>query len=255
MPVLVLDLDETVFVATDRQNRIHPNHSKSPDIVGAIAGVYKFTVNIINPEQLSELINTACIIYDGVIILTSGAWQPSVRDLLVPYLNLTLEAATRFKNCRFHSSSTDSKLFNIDGSIIHQMDKYTRLKLIVTHYADLKKQKLVLFDDSLKHRHAILRAPDNTMIGTVLAATNKPEQDFYQRALNELAKAKQQENRLKDAEYFYAHLDQGNHFFRHKKPYGATLINVAPKAAVGAEMAEASETPPVEDKKRCCVIL
>lgn len=93
------------------------------------------------------------------------------------------------------------------------------------------------------------------MIEAVLAATNRPEQDFYQRTLTVLARAKQQEHRLKDAEYFYAHLDQSNHFFRHKKSYGATLINVAPKAAIGAEMAEASETPPVENKKRCCVIL
>ncbi|MDR3442885.1 MAG: hypothetical protein P4L65_07690 [Legionella sp.] len=255
MPVLVLDLDETVFVTKERHGHIHPNHSKSPDIVGAIAGAYKLTVNIINPEQLSVLINTACIIYDGVLILTSGAWEPSVCALLIPYLNLTLEAATQFKNCRFHSSSTDSELFNINGSILHQMDKYARLKMIVNYYADLKKQKLVLLDDSKKHRNAILRAPDNTMIAAVLAATDRPEQDFYQKTLSVLARAKQQENRLKDAEYFYARLEQENLFFRQKKPYGATLINVAPKAVIGAEIAEASEAPPVEGIKNCCIIL
>lgn len=78
MPILVLDLDETVFVAKSRHGHIHPNHSKSPDIVGATAGSLKFTVNIINPAKLSELINTACISYDGVLILTSGAWDPRV---------------------------------------------------------------------------------------------------------------------------------------------------------------------------------
>ncbi|MDR3442884.1 MAG: hypothetical protein P4L65_07685 [Legionella sp.] len=224
MPILVLDLDETVFVIKSHAENIDSIHAMSSDIAGATACydsiVYKTSVNIINPEQISELINAACTKYDGVIILTAGFWDPSIRELLEEYLDLSEETAAKFKNCRFHSVLTDSKLFNIDPMKLRDMDKYTRLQMLINHYPELKELFLVLLDDHPMHVNSVLNASDNTMIGAVLATTDTAEQDFYQHTLAALEQGKKQETLLKNKEN---KPDDANRFFKHRKLDSAPL--------------------------------
>lgn len=187
MPYLVLDLDETALVVTQHRDQIAPSHCLSThQAIGEFFwkdNVVHCKFNVINPQQLSELIEHACQKYDGVLILTAGLWLPSVRTRLATLLDLTNRTTYLLENCIFHSPLVDEKLLNASVEELRYMNKKTRLEKIRANNPKLQDKHFVILDNEPFHIESFMGVEWAT---PVLATTNKDAMDYYSMALKAL---------------------------------------------------------------------
>lgn len=205
MAYLVLDLDLTSIVAA-RTDLVHVNetvHQLSEEIQAtAKDGKQTFAINIINPEELADLIQTAFTQHDGVMILTSGAWDPSLRDVLANNLNLTESVKNKLRTCLYHSVLTDMDYFEPEDEnstteqlyeAVRHLDKNSRLEEIILNNPLLSSKYFVMLDDSPEH---VASFQNNKKVEAVLATTTKyikADKTFYEKAKVALSNAKQLE--------------------------------------------------------------
>lgn len=190
MPKLILDLDLTVFTNENDFLQVHSTHELSTSLETKLGNDYRF-IWLINPTELSELIEIACVEYDGVIICTAGAWHESIRDVLADNLDLSEAASQRLRNCLFISTVTCKNNFP-DSSLtdISHMTKSTRFAQYLANDKTLRSQNFVFVDDNWKH---ILSFSGSELVYPIYATTKEGEKDFYQKSINALAIAKENE--------------------------------------------------------------
>jgi len=189
MSYLVLDLDETVMVVDSRLSNIHAAHELSIPI-RVKAGKNEVNVHIINPVELSDLIEDACIFYDGIIVLTSGYWDKSLINNLAWHLNLSKQAYDKFVTCRFHSVTTDCLLFQLHPYTVHSMDKNSRLNQIIKHFPELNDKYMTILDDNPDHIDSF---NDNQKVHAVWANTGEAKKDFYLQANDAMSECRNKE--------------------------------------------------------------
>lgn len=210
MAYLILDLDLTTFVTTDAKQYIDEKiHTLSNEVFTAttLYGNCSFPLQIINPKELAELITIAFTEHDGLLILSSGAWDPMVRNLLANALDLSEQVKEQLRHCHFHSILTDINYFKLTKTrfqfdesayqrqlleTIRYLGKNSRLNYIIDFNPELSSKEFVLLDDDLNQ----LKSFNNTeKVDVILAATRKPDADkkFYERAKQALVYAKARE--------------------------------------------------------------
>jgi hypothetical protein len=191
--ILVLDLDLTTFVTALDKDAVRPEHDLSEPLnVTASNGQFTSQVHVINRKELSALIKTAYKEHDGVMFLTSGLWDASLRKKLADYLDLTEETKIKLSQCYFHSSLTDATYWDQPTENIRYMVKNYRLKGIMDMHPELKEKGMVLVDDSPIHLDACASIP---YVRTVLATTDtEGGKAFYSQAEKALHSLKLLEN-------------------------------------------------------------
>tara|TARA_B110000879_G_scaffold211012_1_gene302440 strand:- start:224 stop:1024 length:801 start_codon:yes stop_codon:yes gene_type:complete len=194
MPKLILDLDLTVFATERDAEQLHDSHKLSRTVVAQLGSnepLVQHDIKLINPDALSVLIETACMDYDGIIILTAGCWHESVRDLLVEHLELSDPASEILRNCLFLSALTCRENFpDLDVREISYMMKSTRFSKYLEKDESLRSQHFVFVDDNENH---ILSFAHSRQVLPIYAATSQEGIFFYQQAIEALAIAKAQE--------------------------------------------------------------
>jgi len=193
MVYLVLDLDLTTFVRIpDELDLVDQFHELSNEIqLGGYCQELPFshtTIQIINPVELSNLIETAYNQYDGVIILTSGAWPLSIRNMLADHLDLTDETAEKLSNCRFHNYKTDQHYFNNNSLETYNALKSVRLARIIGNTPELTNCHFVVLDDRTDHIESLQRF---RRIEPIHATTYQASKAYYDVAAEALEKCKQ----------------------------------------------------------------
>lgn len=201
MAQLILDLDLTVLVASIQRQHLHDGHTVSnfglQTTLPYDGGGLEVGFELINPEELSNLIETAYEHNDGIIMLTSGLWSNSIVDILVEYLDLSENASARLRQCSFHSSVTDSQYFPNPSlseeerlTWIQNLPKTARLAKIIELNPNLQGQQFVLLDNEIDHINAFSTTKNVT---AVWADTTSPDKNFYDAALTALTEARKKE--------------------------------------------------------------
>lgn len=210
MVYLIFDLDRTVFVGVlkgnsceiddvRRKHEIDPSHEFKPiSTIGTLSnGTVEIQANLflINPRELSDLIQAVSNKGGEVLILTAGLWQDSIREVLADYLDLSDKAAEMLRRCHFHSPITDTAFIEASCGDIQYMLKSERLAHIMRHKPALTGKHFIVLDDEEEHIESF---QGQAFIETVLATPDLPTKRYYQQALrcvNELSRA----NRLTQA--------------------------------------------------------
>lgn len=172
MSYLILDLDETTFVkdCPYRMARIDAQHHNLSETFMVSMFNSQIPIKLINPKELSDLIEYVCLNHEGVIILTRGCWHPNVLNELAVKLILSEPAREKFKKSLFHSAATDNSYFGTDPKTAGMIDKDTRLEKIIQHNAALKGKKFVALDDSNSQLIAFQRRTEQDVF-TIQATT------------------------------------------------------------------------------------
>lgn len=228
MPYLVLDLDKTTFVVCTEKQEIHATHELSPNILQGSLTLEQNTVTrdlqLINPEELSTLIDAACTDYDGIIILTAGFWTKDILEIIEPQLNISPQSREKLRQSYFHSPATDAELFQLAPMVVYKMDKNIRLNRIIATNPALNGKHFVVLDDNSRQVRSFGNTP---RVNAILATTDKPEKFFYQQAISALAQAKEEELR----ELTTDTADASPRFFKRRRveedEYDAALLLLA----------------------------
>jgi hypothetical protein len=187
MAYLVLDLDLTTFIAnikgeSEPEDEINPYQTLTP--IGTngtlCGGKVKAHLRLINQKELSSLIEKACTKHDGLIILTAGLWDTSIRNILADYLDLSEKAANLVRDCYFHSPLTDQPLHKLAIQETKHMPKSKRLEKIIEYRPELRGKRFVTLDDDEDHTEAFKTMFNQTM--SVLATPHLADKDYYKKA-------------------------------------------------------------------------
>jgi hypothetical protein len=187
MPKLIIDIDLTILASLADTQYIHPSHTLSTPLEATTTS-REYMVRLINVEQLSRLIDIACVNYDGIILFTAGSWHKSVRTLLANNLNLSHIAHKKVKECLL--LSPDVCMNNFPGNSLNEiryMPKSKRFDKYLSKYPDLRRRHFVFLDDNFNH---VLSFSQSKQVIPIHAATNRAGKYFYQTTVTALAKAK-----------------------------------------------------------------
>lgn len=206
MVILILDLDLTSIATESDSKHLNPIHTRSNHglsyTFNLVTGSQTVAFEIINPIELSRLIETACQQYDGVMILTSGYWTRTIIGKISDYLDLSDDAAKKFVCSALHSSLTDYRYFlsdkveNIDRvRFTKTLSKKIRLEKIIEANPKLKDAYFVFVDDNTQHINELKNHPRVTPI---LATAYTADKTFYAKAHEALAEAYKKEQQLKE---------------------------------------------------------
>lgn len=179
MPTLIIDLDETLVCVSTRIEFIHKSHSLTREQStytndGAVVSWF-----IINPDEISDLIQHACDQNYDLMILTSGAWPTGTRHKLAQALDLDEKAKEKLKTCRFHNITSDAVLLNRPTKEIRIMSKFDRLTAIIEKAPELSGRNFVLLDDSEDHCNSFANC---SFVEAILAHTYEEGKQFYLKA-------------------------------------------------------------------------
>lgn len=236
MAYLALDLDLTVFIGTiesavsadiDMMDMLDPTHTLyDVPTKGTLAdGTIKAKISLINPKELSAIIEAACTLHDGLIILTSGKWDRSILRLLAAHLELSDKAREMVYKAYFHSAFTDQTLYDLPASQIMHIPKRDRLKKIIAHHPKLKGKRIVTLDDSEEHTDSYKKMMTTTI--PVLATPHLPDKSYYDETLSALELASRIEKRV-----IHPHNDYNGEirvsFFGQKRKLDSTDENLPP---------------------------
>lgn len=203
MPKLLLDLDKTSICLQGELECIDQSHTLSLPIKVRL-GQQSVEIYIINPVELTALIELAYTQYDGVILFTSGDWDNDVRNALAKALNLSDSVRKQFKACSIHSAASDAEQLNLEHDKVRDMTKFERLKKIRQIDPTLKDVNFAFLDNDLAHVTSFKKCP---YVEEVLATTYEPEKSFYSETHAALERCKQQEelhrNALTDPQAHY----------------------------------------------------
>jgi hypothetical protein len=188
MAYLVLDLDLTAIASIEQLNMVHPFHTLSEKTFTGTATIsnktFEMEFKIINPSALAKLIETAYKKHDGVIILTSGSWDSSIRTILADNLELSPTTKQKLSECHFHSVETDKAYFNnLNCHQIGLLDKNIRLQKIIEKKPELSSKYFVALDDNSQHVNALRK---HHKVLTTLATTDEHKNSFYNQTLYNL---------------------------------------------------------------------
>lgn len=215
MAYLILDLDDTSIITQGYPTTVNKNfHEISENSYPARCGDFNMNINIINPSKLAQLIETACFNHDGVIIITSGLWDASIRSTLANNLPLSDIAKSKLEQCLFHSPLTDKILFNLDTNLLMHLNKADRFEMIKKHYPYLASKNFVLLDDNENHINSF---KDHNNVQPVLAETNKRDNYFYTQAINALKYVAAKETPVITKNYLKRKSNPEDEFQKNKK--------------------------------------
>lgn len=182
----VFDLDYTVFIAETLQDKIF----KGAHQLGPIISIeHKFNdrsasvnVRIINPSELTKLIEHCCTKHDGLMFITSGRWSArSIKSLLIDHLNLSSETKQKIEQAVFMNPESDQKYFPGESkAAIAEKPKVERLTAFLQANPELHGNvHLVVIDDGYElHIKPINEHPDMTGIH---ATTHKTDVKYYRK--------------------------------------------------------------------------
>jgi len=145
MVMLVLDLDETVFVTSDHVDVIDfEAHQPGKAWIKAELDTYDkgAYILLINPEKLSDLIEHACTKHDGVLFLTAGFWnQKSIISILIEHLDLSQATCDQLQNAHFFTPFNTHDHFDgsLDSRSIQKLTKNNRLTKAAERHPRLKQ--------------------------------------------------------------------------------------------------------------------
>lgn len=204
MAYLVLDLDLTAIVAGEQFSMLHPFHTLSRKAFAGTATLNNHKENIlfkiINPNELAKLIEIAYTEHDGIIILTSGAWDSSIRSILAANLELTPKTKQKLSECHFHSIETDKAYFEDHASCnISLLGKAIRLDKIIENKPQLSSKFFAALDDNEQH---IMSLKNHSKTFPIHATTDRIDKSFYEDAVNALGMAKYLEKRQARPDFF-----------------------------------------------------
>jgi hypothetical protein len=199
MPKLILDLDKTTLAIGSDAHEIDSFHKLEKidsETQRKINKIIKGEVSIINPKELTWLIELAYRQYDGLMILTSGCcWtKDHIIQLFRKNLELLPATARRLEELEFHSPNTDllyfreyplntKKEYHDAANNIARLTKDERLRRIFKSNPTMD-MRYVMIDDSHTHYES-LKSMDN--VTPILATTNYDDKYFYNDAENALA--------------------------------------------------------------------
>ena len=176
-PVLVLDLDLTAIVCDPKDMDCidHSFHTLSSNLLTAKAAQFMFQIRIINPPELSDLIQQTLDAGGDILILTSGLWDGGIRDVLADHLDLSEFASQKLRQCYFHSVLTDLEflkvccLFKLGSHKRHSIGKVIELR------PELRGRPMIALDDAPRHIDSYKRLK---YVTAVHATTDTPEKCF-----------------------------------------------------------------------------
>lgn len=204
MAYLVLDLDLTAIVARQQLSALHDSHTLSRKTFMGTATIDNqiehLDFKIINPNDLAKLIEIAYTQHDGVIILTSGAWDNTIRNLLADNLDLTKSTKLKLRECHFHSTQTDKAYFEGQtSSDISLLGKAIRLDKIIENKPQLSSKYFAALDDNEQH---IKSLNNHSKTFPIHATTDRDDKNFYEDTINALGMAKSLEKRQARPDFF-----------------------------------------------------
>lgn len=187
MAILVLDLDLTAIVPINLCKKVHLAQTLSSTTYEAKCQDKYITIKILNPIELADLIEYAYQHHDGVMILTSGRWDQSIRTVLAKALDLSDYVRNKLVRCPIYTAITDGDRFFLKYSSLQYMNKHSRLELIKAHSPSLRYAEFVVLDDHFFHVDSF---ENKDKVRTVLATTDTPHKTFYHEAKNKLQQFK-----------------------------------------------------------------
>jgi hypothetical protein len=187
MAILVLDLDLTAIVPLTLCHQVHQAQTLSLTTYQAKCHGKSISIKIINPIELADLIEYAYQHHDGVMILTSGRWDQSIRTVLANALNLSDTVRNKLVRCPIYTAITDGDRFSIKYIKLQHMDKHSRLELIRAHSPSLRYAEFVVLDDYIFHIYSFL---NKDKFRTVWATTDTTDKAFYRDAKSMLQQFK-----------------------------------------------------------------
>lgn len=191
-----VDLDETVFVTVPRLDSVHPDHILSKPSCHPVLTDFEQQVFdiipalLINRLDLSRVFETACQLGYELVILTSGTYEKqSILNLLQNNLMVSQETREKIGLAHYHSSLTDSPEKTLEAlKQTTQMKKGQRIVALRRQFPNLRGT-WVLFDDNPMHIHSCQGIEG---VHGILATTDEPNKDCYEKVLFALKKIHQQ---------------------------------------------------------------
>ncbi|ARM32117.1 hypothetical protein B0B39_00550 [Legionella longbeachae] len=190
---LLLDLDETTFIALDELEfkkhgntyesikmlkRIHSCHTLSNYIVNS--GYYFF---VINPDKLKTMIESIYDAGDDIVIFTSGLWLRPVLSIISQLCNLSERASYRFNQSLFLNPQHDSEKLGIQQKNIATLLKPYRLHGLFRPVPELRDTHFVLLDNDRNH---IASCGSCFYLDGVIATTDEDDMSFYEKVLEKM---------------------------------------------------------------------
>lgn len=209
---LLLDLDETTFIALDepefnkhgntyesvkKLKRIHSHHTLSNYIVNS--GYYFF---VINPEKLKTMIESIYEAGDDIVIFTSGLWLRPVLSIISQLCNLSEKASYRFNQSLFLNPQHDSEKLGLHQKNIASLLKAYRLHSLFRPVPELRDTHFVLLDNDRNH---IASCESCFYLDGVIATTDKEDMGFYDEVLEKMKLAHKEGTRRSPSSpcYYY----------------------------------------------------
>ncbi|RUR08457.1 hypothetical protein [Legionella sp. km772] len=191
---LLLDLDETVYVALTEQEfdlhgatyesikkykHIHPSHDLSAGI--KIGGFYFF---VLNPELLKTMIEKIYAQQDDIIIFTAGLWLPPILEVISRLCDLHSEDAVKFKGSLFLNPQHDSEKLGYSMEATRTLAKAYRLHSLFRSMEVLRRRHFILLDNDSLHISSCGELP---YIQGIRATTDSDDKSFYELVLKAMA--------------------------------------------------------------------
>ncbi len=183
---IILDWDQTlVAYKLDRAN-LHPEHKLSEykrTIRSDATGEIEWSVELINPRELSDVIQDLCQQNPGnkFMILTSGCWNGGdAVHLLCIGLDITPEATMRLSQAKFHSASSDHKYF--PGKTlkdVRELNKDVRLEAIIKNDPTLQNEHFLIVDDKFENITCFKRWSNVTGVLARTHIGDSGDKNFY----------------------------------------------------------------------------
>ncbi|WP_115701701.1 hypothetical protein [Legionella sainthelensi] len=209
---LLLDLDETTFIALDelefkqhgntyesikKLKRIHSQHMLSNYIVNS--GYYFF---VINPDKLKMMIESIYEAGDDIVIFTSGLWLRPVLSIISQLCNLSEKASYRFNQSLFLNPQHDSEKLGLQQKNIASLLKAYRLHGLFRPVPELRDTHFVLLDNDRNH---IASCESCLYLDGVIATTDKDDMRFYDEVLETMKLAHREGTRRSPSSpcYYY----------------------------------------------------
>jgi len=197
MPILVLDLDLTVFFHKADARELHEAHAQDLsdpiEVEGHIIDsphTAKMAVRLINRTLLSNMLERAVTQHQAdIMFLTSGAWvEQSVKDMLQLYLDISEQTTEKIQSAKFLSTHTCRERFPDMRVKLNKLSKSVRLNKFIEHYPQFANRHFVMVDDNLDHIESF---KNDKHVTAVYASTDTEEMDFYDEAIRQIEQAKE----------------------------------------------------------------
>lgn len=211
MAFLAIELDEVMIHVQEKSQRvIHPvhlspeslfTHSEAEEVPNRNFLVSKdYTVFIINPQKLAQLITIALTEHSGLIIFTSEPWSRSILHQIAEQLPLSRAIKQQFTDSYFFNRN--DKLACLDDleyktSSYHSLLKCDWLTSIIANYQEVEyqfaNQRYVIFDHDIRQQNCSCFASNANV---VIATPETEDEEFYDEVLIKLDQQKSKEYSL-----------------------------------------------------------